>query len=121
MELSLILMISGIVVVLFSFFVGRSKKQTEKELEELSLSFYQENNQLKRRIKVIEEELMLGTKGPSTKKQPMNTPTTINQIFVSQVLSLHEQGYNLSEIAQRSTLSPKEIASIIQNGPVVHK
>ncbi|GEK33926.1 hypothetical protein [Kurthia sibirica] len=119
MDLSLILMISGIIIILISFFVGRSKKQTDREIEELSLSFYQENDQLKRRIKVIEEELMLSTnKTPNKKKTSLNSASTINQIFISQVLTLHEQGYTLNEIAQRSTLSADQIATIIRTSQV---
>lgn len=122
MDLPLILMGSGAIIVLISLFSGNSTKRLEKELEELTLSFYNENNQLKRRIKVIEEELLLSTKPASVKplqKQPQKKATTtpvssINKILVSQVLVLHEQGYSMSDISQRSSLSYDQIATILK-------
>lgn len=120
MDLSLILMCTGIIIILISFFTGNSKKRTEKEVEELSMSFYQENNQLKRRLKAIEEELLLSSSDSVAFSKPKNaaTPTNapINPILVSQVLALHEQGYSLSEINQRSSLSSEQIAFILQTG-----
>lgn len=116
MDLSVILMSAGIIIILISFFTGNSKKRTEKELEELSMSFYQENNQLKRRLKVIEEELMLSQKSmtPTTSKTAPSA-SHVNQILVSQVLALHNQGYNIQEISKRSSLDYNQIALILQN------
>ncbi|RKJ29941.1 hypothetical protein D7X33_42060, partial [Butyricicoccus sp. 1XD8-22] len=59
MDFSIILMIIGIVCVVISFFLKDSSKKIEKDLEELSISIYQETNSLKRRLKVVEEELLL--------------------------------------------------------------
>ncbi|MBQ0140335.1 MAG: hypothetical protein KBT36_13700 [Kurthia sp.] len=120
MDLSLILMCVGIIIILISFFTRGSKKKVEKEVEELSMSFYQENNQLKRRLKAVEEELLLSSNVPTTfpKQKKVTAPAVaaINQILVSQVLALHEQGYSLSEITQRSSLSSEQIALILQTG-----
>lgn len=116
MDLSVILMGVGILIVIISFFTGNSKKRTEKELEELSMSFYQENNQLKRRLKIIEEELMLSQKSMSPiPKKMAPSASHVNQILVSQVLALHNQGFNLQEIAKRSSLDYDQIATILQN------
>lgn len=120
MDLSLILMAAGAVIVLISLFLGNSSKRLEKDVEELTLSFYNENNQLKRRIKVIEEELLLSPKASPIKavaqKKAATPPiSSINKILVSQVLILHEQGYSMSDISQRSSLTYDQIASILQN------
>lgn len=118
MDLPLILIIIGAIIVIISFFIGNTSKSTEKDLEQLTLSFYNENDQLKRRIKVIEEELLLSSKSPvnqtTTKKSAATSISSINKILVSQVLVLHEQGYSMSEIAKRSSLTSDEIISILQ-------
>lgn len=54
-------------------FPKRFFKKVEQELEELSISIYQETNSLKKRLKIVEEELLLepnfNVKSPvSTKK-----------------------------------------------------
>ena len=57
LELSSILMIAGIVVVIISLFFKDKSTKVERELEDLSINIYQETNALKRRIKMVEEEL----------------------------------------------------------------
>lgn len=118
MDLPLILIIIGAIIVIISFFIGNNSKRTEKDLEQLTLTFYNENNQLKQRIKVIEEELLLPSKTSAIKSTPKKSSavnvSSINKILVSQVLVLHDQGYSMNEIAKRSSLSYDEIASILQ-------
>ncbi|MGG0658614.1 hypothetical protein [Rummeliibacillus pycnus] len=123
MDLSLILIIVGIIIIIASFFVGNKSKQVEKDVEELSLNFYQETHQLKRRLKVIEEELLIETqtfakqkKKVSQKANPKVTINGIHQILISQVLTLHKQGYNTDEISQRSSLSSEQVKAIIVSG-----
>ena len=115
MDFSIIIMIVGVIIVILSFFIGRSKA-ADRELEELSVTLYKETSQIKRRLKVVEEELML--EGPAV---PANAPKTtsmqgVHQILISQVLALHSQGYNVTQIAERSSLSPAQIEQIIQRG-----
>ena len=137
MELSTILMMIGIICIILSFFLKDSSKKMEQELEELSISIYQETNALKKRLKIVEEELLLepnfNIKSPvSTKKQldaykqqqfsnkgdhPTPTkPKQINEILVAQVISLNKQGYPMDEISKMSTLSIEQIKSIIHSG-----
>ncbi|MEK4628051.1 MAG: hypothetical protein ABS944_04335 [Solibacillus sp.] len=59
MEFSAIIMISGIVIVIISLFFKDKSVKVERELEDLSINIYQETNALKRRIKTVEEELLV--------------------------------------------------------------
>lgn len=59
MEISSILMIVGIVIIILSLFFKDKSSKVEKELDDLSINIYQETNSLKRRIKTIEEELLV--------------------------------------------------------------
>ena len=59
MKISLIIMCVGIFFILISFFMKDRSKRLEKEIEELSINIYQETNNLKRRLKIVEEELLL--------------------------------------------------------------
>lgn len=114
MDLSIILMGAGILVIIVSLFMNRSKN-ADTEDEDISVTLYKETSQIKRRLKVIEEELLLDQapfKSPSSKA----ATSGINQILVSQVLALHQQGYNLIQIAERSSLTPQQIEKIIATG-----
>ncbi|MGE7623654.1 hypothetical protein ACQKMD_11475 [Viridibacillus sp. NPDC096237] len=122
MELSSILMIIGIIVIIASFFIKDHSTQIEGDVEELSLNFYQETHQLKRRLKVIEEELLLEPKligKPKKTASPVIAPTKgirIHQIIVSQVQTLHKQGYTIPEISKRSSLSIEQVQEVLQSG-----
>lgn len=59
MGLSSILMIVGIVTIILSLFLKDKAAQVEKDVEDLSINIYQETNALKRRIKTLEEELLV--------------------------------------------------------------
>ncbi|MBD8026068.1 hypothetical protein H9636_05295 [Ureibacillus sp. Re31] len=135
MDLSMILMIIGIVCIVVSFFLKDTSKRVEKDLEDLSISIYQETNSLKKRLKIVEEELLLepnfSVKSPSTTKltdttklatsAPKKQAKTVNQkqvneILVSQVIQLNKQGYPIEEISKMSTLSTQQILSILRDG-----
>ena len=139
MTLSTIIMIIGICFLILSFFVKDSTKKIEKDVEELSINIYQETNALKRRLKLVEEELLLdGPSGsmnaiPQQKKSSTPiaqtqsvSPTLNNQsnvkpvhsILVSQVLELGKQGMSVPEIQKRSTLSAEQIVHILENGGI---
>ncbi|MBD8034524.1 MULTISPECIES: hypothetical protein [Solibacillus] len=146
MELSSILMIVGIIVIILSLFLKDKSVQVEKDVEDLSINIYQETNALKRRIKLLEEELLVEpnfqVKQPETNQTDAFTSfqkvadqmktaqhnstqsglkseknnKPINGILVSQVLALNNQGLSIDEISKLSTLSHAQIQSILANG-----
>ncbi|MBM7607108.1 hypothetical protein JOD29_000345 [Lysinibacillus composti] len=139
MDLSIIIMLVGIFCIIGSFFLKDPAKKVEKDLEELSIGIYQETNALKRRLKVVEEELLLDanfkidtsktTTNPKNSfdsyKQPTastkhpinysgsNTSKPVNEILVRQVIELNKQGYPIVEISKMSTLSVEQIHTIL--------
>ena len=63
MDITIILLIIGLICIVASFFLGNSSSNYADELEKVSISLHQETNGLKKRLKAIEEELMIGV-GP---------------------------------------------------------
>lgn len=148
MNISLILMGVGIVLIILSFFIKDRTKHIEKEVEELSIGIYQETNGIKRRLKIVEEELLLEPnfkvqspksshkKAPveafqqaaAQKKQPYPSATQgqqsgggskpIHSILVSQVIELGKQGLSVEEISKLSTLTPDQVRTILSNGGI---
>ncbi|MFJ7953441.1 hypothetical protein ACIQZG_18205 [Lysinibacillus sp. NPDC096418] len=142
MDLSIILMILGIILILFSFFMKSTTKKIEQDVEELSISIFQETNNLKRRLKVVEEELLLEpefqVKSPKVQNQKVqqvmqavqqatgqstikpvkttNNAKPIHQIIVSQVLELNKQGLSISDISLRSNLTEEQVREVIASG-----
>lgn len=56
----LILVIVGLITLVFSYFKQDSVKQVESQLEENSITMMQELYKVKKKIRVLEEEVMLG-------------------------------------------------------------
>ena len=144
MDTSLIVMVIGLVFIILSFFIKDSSKKTEQDLEELSISIYQETNSIKRRLKIVEEELLLEpnfkvqapkaqakpspmatfqqvagqVKAAQAMQQAATSTKPVHNILVSQVIELNKQGLSIEEISKRSTLTPEQIQGILSNGGV---
>ncbi len=135
LTLANIIMIIGLCLLILSFFIKDQTKKIEKDVEDLSISIYQETNAIKRRLKLVEEELLLD--GPpvamsalspikqtnahneqttSAPQQTSNTEKPVHSILVSQVLELGKQGMSVPEIQKRSALSMEQIVHILKNG-----
>lgn len=110
----LILLIIGIIALIASFFVGRSSKGLEEEIEQVSISLHQEVSNIKRRLKAVEEELMVGIV-PPVQRSTTAPKKPVHQIIVSQILALHSQGFSLAEIAKRASLSTDEVADVLRS------
>ena len=115
MDFSIIIMIVGIVLIAISFFFKDSSKKVESELEELSFTVYQETSTIKRRLKVIEEELLIESTKATTPSIKQTKPP-IHDIIKNQVLELHKQGFSLNEISVRSSLTIDEVKYVIGGG-----
>ncbi|ATP41063.1 hypothetical protein CSE16_13940 [Solibacillus sp. R5-41] len=59
MDIASIIMLIGIVFIIISMFLRDKSNKVESDLEDLSINIYQETNALKRRIKMVEEELLV--------------------------------------------------------------
>ncbi|QWC21678.1 hypothetical protein KJK41_15300 [Bacillus haikouensis] len=113
---TLLIGLLGFSILLFflSFFQKDRYAAIEKEVEELSMTVLQENYQLKKRLKVLEEELMMDgevfRKGNPSLKKPI-----IHEVVRNQVIALHQQGTPLDQIAKQSALKKSEVAHIISS------
>lgn len=109
--LVIILFSLSILFFLISLFQPDRTKALEKELEQLSMKLLQENYLLKKRVKVLEEELLTPDFQKSfSMKEPSNKP---NEILKNQVIALYHQGLNLGQISKQSSLPINKVQQII--------
>ncbi|WP_252502944.1 hypothetical protein [Sporosarcina sp. Marseille-Q4943] len=113
MDIELILLCIGLLCIILSFFVGKSTRKNEEEIENISISLHQETNQLKKRMKAVEEELMIGVGRVAHGQQRKAKP--VHEIIINQILSLKSQGYSIPEIAKRSSLSNEEVIDVLNS------
>lgn len=112
MDLATILMIVGIVFIALSFFIKDKAKKVEADLEDLSINIYQETNSLKRRLKMVEEELLLE---PNFQIKPQKTAQMNQQHAMNtfqQVAAQVNAGQTMTQFTQQK-LDAKPIHSIL--------
>jgi hypothetical protein len=106
----------SLLLLVISIFQKDTYRELKEEVDQLTLQQVQEVYQIKRKIKILEEELLiteddLTTTGiPVTKKQK-----EIHDIIKNQVWALAQQGKPLEQIAAQSSLSIDEVIVILNN------
>jgi hypothetical protein len=109
----LLISLMGFSILLFflSFFQKDRYSALEKEVEDLSMTMLQENYQMKKRLKVLEEELMMD--GDSSMKSLSSVRKPIHEVVRNQVIALYQQGIPLDQIAKQSALAKSDVQHII--------
>ncbi|OIK12233.1 hypothetical protein [Bacillus sp. MUM 13] len=119
MEYTIIgLLALSIMFIVLSFFKRDRVSKLEDDLEQMTLSHMQDMYVLKKKIKVLEEELLLQDPPAATLKPSAPAASKrglpINEILRNQVLSLFQQGLSLEQIERQSALSREDIMTVIE-------
>jgi hypothetical protein len=119
METLIILLFSLAIVLLIVSFFGKDKvAKLEEDLEQMTLTYMQDIYQLKKKVKILEEEFVIQDDPvpPVKVKSTVNSNDSepIHEILKSQVLSLYSQGLSLDQIAKQSSLTKEQTISVIE-------
>ncbi|TRZ39109.1 hypothetical protein CEQ21_19225 [Niallia circulans] len=112
----------GIAVLLFivSLFMKDPYKKLQEDIDQLSIQQVQEIYKIKKKLKVLEEELLIDEVDmspaiPVVDSQPRadDSANPIHAIIKNQVWSLASQGVSIEKIASQSSLSTAQVQQII--------
>lgn len=106
LPLIITLLVISIGLFIVSFFADDRFKEIEHQMEQLSLSHLQDSYQIKKKLKVLEEELL-----PS--KFDFNTQGNARSSLEKQIETLHKQGYSIAQISQTTNLSEYDVKILI--------
>ncbi|WP_148358700.1 hypothetical protein [Peribacillus simplex] len=119
METLIILLFSLAIVLLIISFFGKDKvAKLEEDLEQMTLTYIQDIYQLKKKVKILEEEFVI--QDDPVPVPPVKNKSTVNSNDIepihekSQVLSLYSQGLSLDQIARQSSLTKEQTISVIE-------
>lgn len=114
----LTLLSAAILLFIASFFQKDRTAKLENDLEQLAVSHMQEMYQLKKKVKLLEEELLIQDAPVSSAVQSRRPgkPDQINEILKNQVLSLYRQGLSIDQIVRQSTLSKELVMTVLEAG-----
>lgn len=96
-----------------SFFLKDPYKELREEIDQLTIQQIQDLYQIKKKLKVLEEELLVGDASLDRQSSFNTGKKQIHEIIKNQVWSLAQQGMDLNQIAKQSSLSTQEVQEII--------
>ncbi|MDU1845189.1 MULTISPECIES: hypothetical protein [Niallia] len=109
-------------LLILSFFLRDPIKDLREEIDQLSIQQVQEMYKIKKKLKVLEEELMIGEENfafkPSSaikesKSDQAENIQPIHAIIKNQVWTLAASGVPVDQIANQSSLSITQVQQII--------
>ncbi|PLR89486.1 hypothetical protein [Bacillus sp. T33-2] len=105
----------SVLLFLVSFFVKDPYKTLSEEIDQLTIQQVQELYQIKKKLKVLEEELLVSddSLAAPAPARPV-AAKEIHDIIKNQVRSLSVQGKTVEQIARQSSLSVYEVEQILQ-------
>ena len=93
-----------------SFFKKDRTAELEKQFEQLSITYMQDMYQLKKKIQILEEELLISHEQSTLMR---STSSSSRQQLLNEITALHEQGYDFQQIALQSDLTADEVESLL--------
>lgn len=109
MEYMIITLFSlSILLFIISFFRQDQSKRAERLIENYSITLMQEIYQLKKKIKVLEEEILIGED-----ERYFTTNTSPIIYDRDKILALCEEGHSLDEIAELTSFSQQKVNDIL--------
>jgi len=104
------LLVTAIFLFGISFFVNDKFSELESEFEQFSISMMQENYRVKKKIEILEEELLSDRIIDDSLNGFGNEPRVINKVH-----ELHSKGYSIVDIAHQTNLTNHDIQTILKN------
>ncbi|WML47511.1 hypothetical protein RCG23_19150 [Neobacillus sp. PS3-34] len=108
----------SIILFLLSFFMRDPYKDLKNELDQFTIQQVQENYQMKKKLKILEEELLVSEdivpSIPLQTHESISSQKDIHDIIKNQVWALAMQGKPIEQIAQQSSLSVKDVYGILK-------
>jgi hypothetical protein len=112
--LMLALLATSIVIIILSFFLKDPYESLKEEIDQLTLQQAQELYQMKKKLSILEEELLMDDFNSSYRDQGDSPQQlVVHDILKNQVLALAQQGKTINQIAQQSALSAEIVLRIL--------
>lgn len=105
----------SVFLILLSFFMKDPYDALKEEIDQMTLQQAQEMYQIKKKITVLEEELLMDDfiQQPKVLKDSTVSQTVVHDIIKNQVFALAQQGRTIDQIAVQSSLSPESVLRIL--------
>ncbi|WP_404453019.1 hypothetical protein LG329_02545 [Virgibacillus necropolis] len=103
------ILIVAVILFILSFLMNDKFKDLEDQLEQHSMSTMQDTYQMKKKIKILEEELLTNDLSNDLFQNESESSEADRKI-----LQLHEKGYSVQEITELTKLSTYDVQLILR-------
>ncbi|WP_227934976.1 hypothetical protein [Alkalihalobacillus deserti] len=97
---------------ILSFFRKDKTAELEKQVEQISITYMQEIYQLKRKVRLLEDELLISAEQSTAFRQ---NHSNSHSKLLEEILELYEQGFDIQSIATKTNLSKNEVIHLIES------
>lgn len=117
--LTIILIAIGLFIS--SFFFNDKLQSIEEQIEQFSIATMQDTYQLKKKVKILEEELLTNEPIVHSMNQTEQTTNFVTEelqnkpLLVQKIHHLHEQGFSLEDIAKETNLNNHDVQTILKH------
>ncbi|GGF07905.1 hypothetical protein GCM10010954_03000 [Halobacillus andaensis] len=112
----ILITLAAISVVLFiaSFFMNDRLKDVEDQVEQLSIQVMQDTYQVKKKLNVLEEELLTGDLTEEMIKHPRSSSSQ-HPPLAQTIRSMYQGGYSTERIAKETNMSVSDVQNIVHS------
>ncbi|UOQ42514.1 hypothetical protein MUN89_10990 [Halobacillus salinarum] len=107
------LAVIGILLYIISYFVNDRIKELDDQLEQLSLTMMQDSYQMKKKLKVLEEELLTEDLTSEIMKEPYQKQTGADFSMTDKIYSMYKRGFKPHYIAKEMQIEEQEVQKIL--------
>jgi hypothetical protein len=111
--ISYILLGISLFIFFISFFLKDPYKELKEEIDHLTMQHVQEIYQVKKKLKILEEELLV-TDDSFSDSEFTSHNREIHDIIKNQVWALAQQGKPAEQIAVQSSLTAEDVYAILR-------
>jgi|SRR5690625_853201 len=115
----LTLLIVAIALYVSSYFMSDKIDQLEEQFEQFSISSMQDTYQMKKKIKILEEELLTQDITLAQSEIAASPEIDVNisdkPLLIQKIYHLHQQGYSVEDIAEQTDLNNHDIKTILKH------
>lgn len=104
-----------------SFFFNDKLQNIEEQLEQFSIATMQDTYQLKKKVKILEEELLTNepiaqaTSDGNYEAKSLADDLKNKPLLVQKIHHLHEQGFSLEDISRETNLTNHDVQTILKH------
>ncbi len=114
------LIIVSIVLFIGSYYISDKIDQLEEQFEQFSISSMQDTYQMKKKIKILEEELLtedfsVNSKQKISEDKKISSMLANKPLLIQRIYHLNDDGLTMDEIATQTGLKVHDVKTILNH------